>query len=88
MLQTYFFSFERQWTRFNLANFRKITIINVPHLLYLSGHSVIDRERTLQLYHVIYAGLSSLGVPGVPWHTQILANQLTLFQPGGQIMPT
>ena len=33
VLQTYFFSFERQWTRFNLANFRKITIINVPHLL-------------------------------------------------------
>ena len=28
-------------------------------------------------------GLSSLGVPGVPWHTQILADQLTLFQPGG-----
>ena len=25
---------------------------------------------------------SSLGVPGVPWHTQILADQLTLFQPG------
>ena len=25
-------------------------------------------------------GLSSLGVP---WHTQILADQLTLFQPGG-----
>jgi hypothetical protein len=24
------------------------------------------------------AGLSSLGVPGVPWHTQILAEQLTL----------
>ena len=31
----------------------------------------------------MYAGLSSLGVPGVPWHTQILADQLTLFQPGG-----
>ena len=30
-----------------------------------------------------YSGLSSLGVPGVPWHTQILADQLTLFQPGG-----
>ena len=30
-------------------------------------------------------GLSSLGVPGVPWHTQILADQLTLFQPGGTI---
>ena len=23
------------------------------------------------------------GVPGVPWHTQILVDQLTLFQPGG-----
>ena len=22
-------------------------------------------------------------MPGVPWHTQILADQLTLFQPGG-----
>ena len=29
------------------------------------------------------SGLSSLGVPGVPWHTQILENQLTLFQTGG-----
>ena len=29
------------------------------------------------------SGLSSLGVPGVPWHTQILAGQLTLFKPGG-----
>ena len=28
------------------------------------------------------AGLSSLGVPGVPWHTHILACQLTLFQLG------
>ena len=28
-------------------------------------------------------GLSSLGVLGVPWHTQILADQLTLFQPRG-----
>ena len=26
---------------------------------------------------------SSLDVPGVPWHTEILADQLTLFQPGG-----
>ena len=31
----------------------------------------------------VRAGPSSLGVPGVPWHTQILADQLTLFQPGG-----
>ena len=28
-------------------------------------------------------GLSFLGVPGVPWYIQILADQLTLFQPGG-----
>ena len=42
----------------------------------------------LQLKSVIrtslYTGLlSSLGVPGVPWHNQILAGQLTLSQPGG-----
>ena len=30
-----------------------------------------------------FSGPSSLGVPGVPWHTQYLADQLTLFQPGG-----
>ena len=29
------------------------------------------------------AGLSSLGVPGMPWHSQILADQLTLSEPGG-----
>ena len=29
------------------------------------------------------AGVSCLGVPGVPWHTQILADQLTLFHTGG-----
>ena len=28
-------------------------------------------------------GTAGLGVPGVPWHTQILADQLTLFQPEG-----
>ena len=27
----------------------------------------------------LHTGLSSLGVPGVPWHTQILADQLTLL---------
>ena len=32
---------------------------------------------------VFITGPSSLGVPGVPWYTQILADQLTLFQPGG-----
>ena len=29
-----------------------------------------------------YTSLLSLGVLGVPWHAQILADQLTLFQPG------
>ena len=37
--------------------------------------------------HIHMTGPSSLGVPGVPRHTQILEDQLTLFQPGGQIMP-
>ena len=36
-----------------------------------------------KLVYGLFAGVSSLGVPGVPWHTQILADQLTLFQPGG-----
>ena len=35
-----------------------------------------------------YAGVSSLGVPGVPWNPQILADQLTHLNQGGQIMPT
>ena len=35
------------------------------------------------------SGVSSLRVPpGMPWHPQILADQLTLSQPGGQIMST
>ena len=38
--------------------------------------------RLLKIY-ICTTGLSSLGVPGVPGHTQILADQLTLFQPGG-----
>ena len=33
-------------------------------------------------------GVSSLGVPWVPWHPQILADQLILSQPGWQIMST
>ena len=35
-----------------------------------------DTTQTMY-YRMYYAGLSSLGVPGVPWHTQILADQLT-----------
>ena len=26
--------------------------------------------------------------PGVPWHPQFMADQLTLFQPGGKILST
>ena len=37
----------------------------------------------LKVLTYVLSGLSSLGVPGVPWHTQILTDQLTLFQPGG-----
>ena len=40
-------------------------------------------QSTFVISHFTVAGPSSLGVPGVPWHTQILADQLTLFQPGG-----
>ena len=32
---------------------------------------------------LLLAEVSSLGVPAVPWHTQILADQLTLSQSGG-----
>ena len=42
----------------------------------------IHRSQGLGGSHIL-AGLSSLGVPGVPWHTHILTDQLTLFQPGG-----
>ena len=38
---------------------------------------------SLCLFLSVCSGLLSLGVPGVPWHTQILADQLTLFQPRG-----
>ena len=40
------------------------------------------------LHNITILGVSSLGVPGVPCHPQILSDQLTLSQPGGQIMPT
>ena len=47
-------------------------------------HSVRNH---VKLIHVVTSrwgfskGTTGLGVPGVPWHTQILADQLTLFQP-------
>ena len=67
------------------------------HILSKEGHTnrkskKMARQNKLQILLLnrakIIAGVSSLGMPGVPWHTQILADQLTPFQPGGQIMPT
>ena len=34
------------------------------------------------LTDIWWSGVSSLGVSQVPWHAQILADQLTLSQPG------
>ena len=63
---------------------------SVKHIAYIALHRRVQvmliRVRKIQVGHdtcPAYAGVSSLGVPGVPWHTQILADQLTLFQPGG-----
>ena len=52
-------------------------------------HTMILKLRTQKIAeiwyytHIFLSGVSSLaGVPGVPWHTQIWADQLTLSQPG------
>ena len=61
-----------------------ITYCNIPNFV-----SNYDRNKRKSIGTILtrqdmpYTGLSSLGVPGVPWHTQILADQLTLFHPGG-----
>ena len=46
------------------------------------AHAILSK-RLNRSRNTTSAGLSSLGVPGVPWHTQILVNQLTIFRPGG-----
>ena len=43
----------------------------------------IAQTRRLLLYTHRRPGVSSLGVPGGAWYPQILADQLTLPQPGG-----
>ena len=55
---------------------------STPPYRHVDEHNSWLTERCLPL-----TGLSSLGVPGVPWHTKILADQLTLFQPGGTDYP-
>ena len=54
-----------------------------PEILHIEGECRSFAKHILHTMKLHSAGLSSLGVPGVPWHTQILADQLTLFQPGG-----
>ena len=44
-------------------------------------------EQKITLSHAVYVASLPEPVPGVPWHPQILANQLTNSQLGGQIMP-
>ena len=56
----------------------KKTLITVFFFMY----SFMEHNR---LHHSRVQGVSYLGVPGVP---QILEDQLTISQPGGQIMPT
>ena len=46
---------------------------------YQQKTPVISEDRFYQLS----SGVPSLRVPGVPWHTQILADHSTLYQPGG-----
>ena len=45
--------------------------------------TIMNRTYWAHFLKILKTGLSSLAVPGVPWHTHILADQLTLFQPGG-----
>ena len=40
-------------------------------------------QHQMSYQNVSLTGMSSLWVPGVPWHPQILADHLTLYQPGG-----
>ena len=55
---------------------------NVGRRCNLSKYSELHSQNR-KLWASTYAGLSSLGVPGVPWHPHFLAGQLTLSQPRG-----
>ena len=43
----------------------------------------MGKENLNSFKSIVVLGMSSLGVPGVPWHPQSLADQLTLSQPRG-----
>ena len=55
------------------------------HFNFFIRFKVIDFKTNVYFYFLasVDTDLSSLGVPGVPWYPQILADQLTLSQPGG-----
>ena len=50
------------------------TILKVEEIDIFRG-----RQKNLKIFNT---GVSSMGVAGVPWHPKILADQLTLSQPG------
>ena len=60
--------------------FRQFFVTNLSEAKKLSN---LEKKSSKKLFKKnCQTGLSSLGAPDVPWHTQILADQLTLFQPG------
>ena len=59
-----------------------LLLLGVYGLEELGGFQLLDLIIT-ELKSPMTSGLLSLGVPSMPWHTQILADQLTPFQPGG-----
>ena len=70
--------------RNNLAPLNGLGLTNLPKMVKIPISEFMGKTFQAAL---LTPGLLSLGVPDGPWHTQILADQLSLFQPGGQIMP-
>ena len=77
----------------NRNQIKKTIHINLWMGVHSSSHAVVfykihpNWENSFLLCMLLCAGLSSQGVPGVPWHPRILAHQVTLSQSGGKIMP-
>ena len=54
---------------------------NYPILEWMLSYACLHSKYQNESHS--FARLSEPGVPGVPWHHQILADPLTLSQPGG-----
>ena len=66
-----------------------LILILILTLILIIIQNVQHPGRSVQNRSAHYAGLSSLGLPGVIWPPHILADQLTLhISNGGLIMPT